>query len=130
MCRSETMPWPTRASKRASSKPRSMTTTSPDRCASSSPAASSSLDVEVLHRTLLAGLLGIQDPEHQVAYSSDLAAACRQVDRGEFATVVALRPAPFSSVVDVAQRGRILPPKTTFFHPKPRDGLVLRPLHP
>lgn len=88
------------------------------------------LDVEVLHRTLLAGLLGIQDPEHQVAYSSDLAAACRQVDRGEFATVVALRPAPFSSVVDVAQRGRMLPPKTTFFHPKPRDGLVLRPLHP
>jgi uncharacterized protein (DUF1015 family) len=43
---------------------------------------------------------------------------------------VVLRPAPFSGVVEVAQRGRILPPKTTFFHPKPRDGLVLRPLHP
>jgi uncharacterized protein (DUF1015 family) len=88
------------------------------------------LDVEVLHRTVLEGMLGIRDPEHQVAYSNDLAAACRQVDHGEFPSLVALRPAPFAGVVEVAQRGRILPPKTTFFHPKPRDGLVLRPLHP
>jgi uncharacterized protein (DUF1015 family) len=88
------------------------------------------LDVEVLHRTVLEGMLGLRDLEHQVAYSNDLAAACRQVDQGEFATVVALRPAPFSGVLEVAQRGRILPPKTTFFYPKPRDGLVLRPLHP
>jgi uncharacterized protein (DUF1015 family) len=88
------------------------------------------LDVEVLHRTVLEGMLGIRDLERQVAYSNDLAAACRQVDRGEFSSLVVLRPAPFSGVVEVAQRGRILPPKTTFFHPKPRDGLVLRPLHP
>ena len=88
------------------------------------------LDVEVLHRTVLEGMLGIRDLERQVAYSNDLAAACRQVDQGEFSSLVVLRPAPFSGVVEVAQRGRILPPKTTFFHPKPRDGLVLRPLHP
>jgi uncharacterized protein (DUF1015 family) len=88
------------------------------------------LDVEVLHRTVLDGMLGIRDLERQVAYSNDLAAACRQVDQGEFSSLVVLRPAPFSAVVEVAERGRILPPKTTFFHPKPRDGLVLRPLHP
>jgi uncharacterized protein (DUF1015 family) len=88
------------------------------------------LDVEVLHRTVLGDMLGVRDPEHQLAYSNDLAAACRQVDRGEFSSLVVLRPAPFSAVVEVAERGRILPPKTTFFHPKPRDGLVLRPLHP
>lgn len=88
------------------------------------------LDVEVLHRTVLTSMLGIQDPEHQVAYSSDLAAACGQVDRGEYASLVALRPAPFAAVVEVAQSGHILPPKTTFFYPKPRDGLVLRPLRP
>lgn len=88
------------------------------------------LDVEILHRTVLARMLGIRDLEHQVAYASDLEAACRQVDQGKFATLVVLRPAPFSGVVDVAQHGRILPPKTTFFHPKPRDGLVLRQLHP
>jgi uncharacterized protein (DUF1015 family) len=88
------------------------------------------LDVEVLHRTVLERMLGVRDPEHQVAYSNNLAAACRQVDEGEFSSLVALRPAPFAGVIEVAQRGRILPPKTTYFHPKPRDGLVLRPLHP
>jgi len=88
------------------------------------------LDVEVLHRAVLEGMLGVRDLERQVAYSNDLAAACRQVDDGEFESLVVLRPAQFSSVVDVAQRGSILPPKTTFFYPKPRDGLVLRPLHP
>jgi uncharacterized protein (DUF1015 family) len=88
------------------------------------------LDVEVLHRTVLEGMLGIRDLEHQVVYSSDLAAASRQVDQGVFSSLMVLRPAPFSGVVEVAQRGQVLPPKTTFFHPKPRDGLVLRPLHP
>ena len=88
------------------------------------------LDVEVLHRTVLGGMLGVRDPERQVAYSSDLAAACAQVDQGGYASLVVLRPAPFDGVVEVAQNGHILPPKTTFFHPKPRDGLVLRPLHP
>jgi uncharacterized protein (DUF1015 family) len=88
------------------------------------------LDVEVVHRTVLEGMLGLRDLERQVAYSSDLAAACRQVDQGGFSSLVVLRPAPFSAVVEVAKRGSILPPKTTFFYPKPRDGLVLRPLHP
>jgi uncharacterized protein (DUF1015 family) len=88
------------------------------------------LDVEVLHGPVLAGLLGVRDPERQVTYESDLAQAVARVDRGDFASLLALRPAPFSAVVDVAQRGRTLPPKTTFFYPKPRDGLVLRPLEP
>jgi uncharacterized protein (DUF1015 family) len=84
----------------------------------------------VLHRVVLHGMLGVGDQEGQVAFASDLAAGCRQVDRGEYASLVALRPAPFDGVVEVAEHGHILPPKTTFFHPKPRDGLVLRPLHP
>ena len=39
-----------------------------------------------------------------------------------------LRPAPFGAVATIAAGGEILPQKTTFFYPKPRDGLVLRPL--
>ena len=88
------------------------------------------LDVEVLHGPVLGGLLGVGDPERQVVYSNDLGQACERVDAGAFASLVVLRPARFSAVVDIAQRGRILPPKTTFFYPKPRDGLVLRPLYP
>jgi bifunctional non-homologous end joining protein LigD len=36
----------------------------------------------------------------------------------------------FATVVEVARAGGTFPPKTTFFYPKPRDGLVLRPLEP
>jgi uncharacterized protein (DUF1015 family) len=88
------------------------------------------LDVEVLHGPMLAGLLGVHESEGQVAFESDLAEAVDQVNRGAWASLIVLRPAPFPAVVDVAQRGRTLPPKTTFFYPKPRDGLVLRPLEP
>ena len=88
------------------------------------------LDVDVLHEVVLTALLGVRDPEHQVRYSGDLLESCRQVDQGTYSSVLALRSAPFGDVVRVAQRGRILPPKTTFFYPKPRDGLVLRPLDP
>jgi uncharacterized protein (DUF1015 family) len=88
------------------------------------------LDVEILHGPVLAGLLGMRDAEGQIAYESDLAEAIGQVDRGAFASALILRPASFPAVVEIAQRGRTLPPKTTFFFPKPRDGLVLRPLEP
>jgi uncharacterized protein (DUF1015 family) len=88
------------------------------------------LDVEILHGPVLAGLLGLGDQERQVAYESDLNAAIGQVERGRSASLLVLRPAPFPAVVEIARRGRMLPPKTTFFYPKPRDGLVLRPLEP
>jgi uncharacterized protein (DUF1015 family) len=88
------------------------------------------LDVEILHGPVLAGLLGMAEVEGQIAYESDLAEAVGKVDRGAFASALVLRPAPFAAVVEIAERGRTLPPKTTFFFPKPRDGLVLRPLEP
>jgi uncharacterized protein (DUF1015 family) len=88
------------------------------------------LDVDVLHEVVLTGLLGVRDPERQVRFSGDFVESCRQVDKGTFSSVFALRAAPFDDVVRVARQGRILPPKTTFFYPKPRDGLVLRPLDP
>ena len=88
------------------------------------------LDVDVLHEVVLTALLGVRDPERQVRYSGDFVESCRQVDTGTFSSVFALRAAPFDDVVRVARQGRILPPKTTFFYPKPRDGLVVRPLDP
>jgi uncharacterized protein (DUF1015 family) len=90
----------------------------------------SPLDVEILHGPVLAGLLGVRDPERQVAYESEITEAIGKVDRGRFASLLVLRPAPFPAVVEIARRGRTLPPKTTFFYPKPRDGMVLRPLEP
>jgi uncharacterized protein (DUF1015 family) len=86
------------------------------------------LDAEVLHGPVLAKRLGVTDFEGQVLYENDLAEAARQVERGAAASLVVLRPTPFAQVVEVAQSGGTLPQKTTYFYPKPRDGLVLRPL--
>jgi uncharacterized protein (DUF1015 family) len=88
------------------------------------------LDVEVLHGPVLAKRLGVTDFEGQVAYQNDLAEAAAQVERGSAASLVVLRATPFSQVVTLARNGGTLPQKTTFFYPKPRDGLVLRPLYP
>jgi uncharacterized protein (DUF1015 family) len=86
------------------------------------------LDVEVLHGPVLSKRLGVSDFEGRVAYESNLAAAAAAVDDGAAASLVILRPAPFGAVAAIAAGGEVLPQKTTFFHPKPRDGLVLRPL--
>jgi uncharacterized protein (DUF1015 family) len=88
------------------------------------------LDVEVLHGPVLAKRLGVTDFEGQVAYQNDLAEAAARVERGTAASLLVLRATPFSQVVTVARNGGTLPQKTTFFYPKPRDGLVLRPLDP
>jgi uncharacterized protein (DUF1015 family) len=86
------------------------------------------LDVEILHGPVLSKRLAVDDFEQRVAYESDLVQAVRQVDEGAFSSLVLLRPARFADVAAVAAVGEILPQKTTFFYPKPRDGLVLRPL--
>jgi len=93
------------------------------------------LDVEVLHGPVLAGRLGVRDTGRNgrqgVSYGADLNRAAQRIDRnGGCSSLLALRPAPFRDVLAIAQAGETLPPKTTFFHPKPRDGLVLRPLDP
>ena len=86
------------------------------------------LDVEVLHGPVLSKRLGVSDFEGRVAYQGDLAAAVAAVDEGAAASLLILRPAPFAAVAEIAAGGETLPQKTTFFYPKPRDGLVLRPL--
>jgi uncharacterized protein (DUF1015 family) len=86
------------------------------------------LDVEVLHGPVLSKRLGVSDFEGRVVYESDLTAAVATVDNGAAASLIILRPARFATVAEIAAGGETLPQKTTFFYPKPRDGLVLRPL--
>jgi uncharacterized protein (DUF1015 family) len=86
------------------------------------------LDVEVLHGPILSKRLAVSDFEHRVAYEHDLDQAVGRVDEGAFASLVVVRPARFADVAAVAAGGEILPQKTTYFYPKPRDGMVLRAL--
>ena len=50
------------------------------------------------------------------------------VARGEAQAGVLLRPVTVAQIVDVANGGERMPPKTTFFHPKPPTGIVFRSL--
>ncbi len=45
---------------------------------------------------------------------------------GEAQAGVLLRPASVAQIIDIAHGGERMPPKTTFFHPKPRTGVVFR----
>jgi uncharacterized protein (DUF1015 family) len=50
------------------------------------------------------------------------------VDKGEAQAAVLLRPASVTQIAAAGRAGIRMPPKTTFFHPKPRTGLVFRTL--
>jgi uncharacterized protein (DUF1015 family) len=102
----------------------------PDTLAAEVGAGRPPLDVEVLHGPVLGRRLGVVDFERRVAYEADAAHAARQVDDGSFGTLLLLRAVTAAAVLEVARSGGTLPQKTTFFYPKPRDGLVMRPLHP
>ena len=88
------------------------------------------LDVEVLHGPVLGARAGVTDFEGAISYEADAERAAAQVASGEFSALVLLRPVPVASVFEVARAGGTLPQKTTFFYPKPRDGLVMRPFDP
>jgi uncharacterized protein (DUF1015 family) len=67
-----------------------------------------------------------QLPTHQLTYQHgwDLAAAA--VDKGEAQAAVLVRPASVDKIAATGRGGQRMPPKTTFFWPKPRTGLVFR----
>ena len=92
-----------------------------------------SLDVAILQDNLLAPLLGIGDPRSDeridfVGGIRGLAELERKVDSGEWAVAFALHPTSIEQLFSVADAGLVMPPKSTWFEPKLRSGLVVRPL--
>jgi uncharacterized protein (DUF1015 family) len=63
-----------------------------------------------------------------VRYTPQLAEAVAAVDRGDAEVAFLLRPTPLEAVWETAQRGEVMPPKTTYFYPKLTSGLLLHPL--
>jgi uncharacterized protein (DUF1015 family) len=66
----------------------------------------------------------------EVAYRHDPHEALSDVLRGEFEAAVILRPVTVAQISTWAGARRRMPPKSTYFHPKPRTGMVFRPLEP
>ncbi len=67
-----------------------------------------------------------QLPPHHLSYEHDVAHAVAEVRSGHADAAVLCRPATFQQIANTARGGQRMPPKTTFFWPKPRTGMVLR----
>ncbi len=65
-------------------------------------------------------------PDHELTFQHGVDHVRRRVRSGEFQAGFLLRPATVSQIVEIARGGERMPPKTTFFAPKPRTGVVLR----
>ncbi|MDR1861262.1 MAG: DUF1015 family protein [Bacteroidales bacterium] len=90
----------------------------------------SRLDVTLLSRHLLEPLLGIADLRTSqridfVGGIRGLDELKRRVDSGEMKAAIALYPVSMQQLTDIADSGNIMPPKTTWFEPKLRSGLVI-----
>jgi uncharacterized protein (DUF1015 family) len=67
-------------------------------------------------------------PDHDLAYQHGVDNVRRAVATGTAQAGVLLRPATVAQIEATAHGGERMPPKTTFFHPKPKTGLVFRSL--
>jgi uncharacterized protein (DUF1015 family) len=91
--------------------------------------AASALDVSVLQTTVLEPVLGIQDvrTDKRIDFVGGIRGAAeleRLVDSGAWAVAFALHPVTVRDLMDIADAGGIMPPKSTWFEPKLRDGLL------
>lgn len=87
------------------------------------------LDVSLLANYVLDPLLNIKDPRRdpRIEFSGGirgLKALQERVDSGEMAVAFALYPTPMQQVMQIADQGEFMPPKSTWFEPKLADGLV------
>ncbi len=92
------------------------------------------LDVSILQNNLLRPILGIGDPRKDarigfIGGSKGIQALTDAVDGGEASVAFSLYPTAMSDVMKVADAGKIMPPKSTWFEPKLRDGLVVHMLN-
>jgi uncharacterized protein (DUF1015 family) len=65
-------------------------------------------------------------PPHEVVFQHGTDNVLRAVEKGDAQAGVLLRPITVATIADAAHRRERMPPKTTFFHPKPKTGLVFR----
>jgi uncharacterized protein (DUF1015 family) len=87
------------------------------------------LDVTILSNNILDKLLGIKD--QRVDKRIDFVGGIRgmealeaRVDSGDMALAISLYPVTIDQLFNIADAGEVMPPKSTWFEPKLRDGLL------
>ena len=92
-----------------------------------------SLDVSILQKNLLSPVLRIQDPASDkrirfVGGARGMDELERMVDSGAFAVAFSIYPPALEQMLRVADEGKIMPPKSTWFEPKLRSGIFIHVL--
>jgi len=92
------------------------------------------LDVDISSRLILDEILNIGDLRSSqridfVGGLRGLGELKRRVDSGEMRAALALYPVSMQQIMDIADSGKIMPPKATWFEPKLRSGLVIHKLN-
>ena len=91
------------------------------------------LDVSILQNNLLHPILGIGDPrtDKRIDFMGGirgLDALAARVDSGEMAVAFSMYPTTMDDLMDIADAGATMPPKSTWFEPKLRSGLFIHKL--
>lgn len=91
------------------------------------------LDVDISSRLILDEILDIKDLRSSqridfVGGLRGLGELKRRVDSGEMRAALALYPVSMQQIMDIADSGKIMPPKATWFEPKLRSGLIIHKL--
>jgi len=92
-----------------------------------------SLDVSILQNQVIEPIFGICDPRTDkridfVGGIRGLDELKRRVDSGEMSVAFALYPTPIEDLLSIADEGKIMPPKSTWFEPKLQSGIFLHSL--
>ncbi len=91
------------------------------------------LDVTILTHEVFTPLFNIKDlrTDKRIDFVGGIRGLCelkKRVDSGEMAVAFALYPVSMDQLINIADSGKIMPPKTTWFEPKLRSGLVVHEL--
>ena len=90
----------------------------------------STIDAAILGENLIAPILGIANPktDKRIDFIGGIRGTdelIKLVDSGEYKIAFSLYPTSISQLLKVADAGEVMPPKSTWFEPKLRDGLVV-----
>ena len=91
------------------------------------------LDVSILQNYLLSPVLGIDDPRSDdridfIGGIRGLSELEKRVDSGEMKAAFSMFPTSMDELMEIADSGKIMPPKSTWFEPKLRSGLFIHEL--
>jgi uncharacterized protein (DUF1015 family) len=91
--------------------------------------AAASIDAAIVQQHILSGIFGLHDPRdsciNYVGGNRDAAYLRRRVDEGDYAYALSLAPVTMEQFIAVCEQGQFMPPKSTWFDPKIRSGLVI-----